>query len=152
MNTFKGDRFQRGHGLGSVFAGLLRSAIPMIHKGAEYIGKEIAHIGFQTARDVLNGEKLKPSLKKNLKTSTSRTKKKLNEKIKSYMTGRGKYVRQRKNVKNKRKTKITKRKGKNRKKKGTQKHDKRFKEVLKNKRKKKVACKRQKKVVTKTLF
>ena len=36
---FAGARFQRGHGLGSVLGGMLRSAMPIIKRGAVALGR-----------------------------------------------------------------------------------------------------------------
>ena len=39
---FAGAQYQRGHGLGSLFGGLLRSAMLLIKRGAVALGKDRA--------------------------------------------------------------------------------------------------------------
>ena len=42
---FQGMRFQRGHGLGGMFKGLLRLATPLLKKGAVELGKTSLRTG-----------------------------------------------------------------------------------------------------------
>ena len=53
---FAGARYQRGHGLGSVFKGLFRTAIPLL-KGP------VLRAGARLAGDVLRGKNMKQALK-----------------------------------------------------------------------------------------
>ena len=53
---FSGARYQRGHGLGSVFKGLWRTAIPLL-KGP------VMRAGARLAGDVLRGKNMKQALK-----------------------------------------------------------------------------------------
>lgn len=53
--VFQGTRMQRGHGLGSVFSGLFRSALPLIARGAKALGKRALQASLQVANDVAEG-------------------------------------------------------------------------------------------------
>ena len=61
---FVGARYQRGHGQGSVFGGLLRSAMPLIKKGAMALGKGALKTGIHIADDVLSGQNIKTAAKR----------------------------------------------------------------------------------------
>ena len=56
---FAGAQYQRGHGLGSLFRSLLRSAMPLIKRGAVALGKGALKTGVRIADDVLSGQSLK---------------------------------------------------------------------------------------------
>ena len=60
---FVGARVQHGHGLGSVFGGLLRSAMPLIEQGAVALGKQALKTGVHIADDVISGHNIKRSPK-----------------------------------------------------------------------------------------
>ena len=62
-----GSKYQKGHGLGSVFSGMLKSALPMIKKGAIGLAKTAAEAGLNIAKDGLEGKNIKNSLANNLK-------------------------------------------------------------------------------------
>ena len=51
---FAGAQYQRGHGLGSRFGGLLRSALPLIKSGAVALGKGALKTGVRIADDVMS--------------------------------------------------------------------------------------------------
>ena len=53
---FQGSRFQRGHGLGSLFKGLFRLATPLLKKGAVELGKT----ALKTGLSALEGDKRRP--------------------------------------------------------------------------------------------
>ena len=38
--VYAGSRYQRGHGLGSIFGGLIKAAMPLLKKGAKTLGRE----------------------------------------------------------------------------------------------------------------
>ena len=59
---FRGQRFQRGAGLGSVFSGLFRSLFPILKTVGKTVGKQALRTGAQVASDVLAGEHIKDSL------------------------------------------------------------------------------------------
>ena len=61
---FAGAQYQRGHGLGSLFGGILRSAMPLIKRGALALGKGGLKTGFRIAGDVLSGQNIKTAAKR----------------------------------------------------------------------------------------
>ena len=61
---FAGAQYQRGHGLGSLFGGLLRSAMPLIKRGAVALGKGALKTGLRIAGDVLSGQNIKKAAKR----------------------------------------------------------------------------------------
>ena len=65
--VFVGARVQRGHGLGSLFGGLIRSAMPLIKRGVLALGKGALKPGLGVAGDVLSGQSIKSSAKRRLK-------------------------------------------------------------------------------------
>ena len=69
---FAGAPYQRGHGLGSLFGGLLRSAMPLIKRGAVALGKGALKTGLRIADDVLSGQSIKRAAKRRV-TDTGKT-------------------------------------------------------------------------------
>ena len=67
LPAFHGARFQRGYGLGSIFKGLFRWALPHLQQGAQVLGKKALQTGVQVAQDVLAGENVKTATKKRAK-------------------------------------------------------------------------------------
>ena len=65
--AFHVARFQRGYGLGSIFKGLFRWALPHLQQGAKVLGKKALQTGVQVAQDVLAGENVKTATKKRAK-------------------------------------------------------------------------------------
>ena len=51
--NFHGARFQRGYGLGSIFKGLFRWAMPHLQQGARVLGEKALQTGVDVAQDVL---------------------------------------------------------------------------------------------------
>jgi hypothetical protein len=45
LGVFAGRRYQRGHGLGSIFGGLFKAAMPLLKKGAKTLGREALKTG-----------------------------------------------------------------------------------------------------------
>jgi hypothetical protein len=43
--VFAGRRYQRGHGLGSIFGGLFKAAMPLLKKGAKTLEREALKTG-----------------------------------------------------------------------------------------------------------
>ena len=64
LPAFYGARFQRGYGLGSIFRGLFRWAVPHLKQGAKMLGKKALQTGVNVAQDVLAGENLKTAVAK----------------------------------------------------------------------------------------
>ena len=57
MPFFSGTRIQRGHGLGNIFSGLVRAAMPLVKSGLKALGKQGMKTGTKIAGDVLRGQK-----------------------------------------------------------------------------------------------
>ena len=47
--VFAGRRYQRGHGLGSVFGGLFKAAMPLLKKGTKTLEREALKINIKQA-------------------------------------------------------------------------------------------------------
>jgi hypothetical protein len=110
MSYFQGERFQRGAGLGSIFSKLFRTATPYLKKGAQYFGNELLDTTFNITDDIMNGEKIKNSVKKRFQESKSRIKNKTKEKFRKILRGNGKNVKIKQTLKRKKKKKVKKRK------------------------------------------
>ena len=67
---YAGAQYQRGHGLGNLFGGLLRSAMPLIKsmplikRGAVALGRGALKTGVRTADDVMSGQSIKTATKR----------------------------------------------------------------------------------------
>jgi hypothetical protein len=61
--VFVGIRYQRGHGLGSIFGGLFKAAMPLLKKGAKTLGREALKPGLNIAGDVVQGRNIKQAAK-----------------------------------------------------------------------------------------
>ncbi|GFV91505.1 uncharacterized protein F54H12.2 [Trichonephila clavipes] len=59
LTHYKGINFQKGFGIGGIFRGLFRAALPFLVKGGKTIGKEVLTTGSRVASDVLSGENFK---------------------------------------------------------------------------------------------
>ena len=64
LPAFRGSRFQQGYGLGSIFKGLFRWAMPHLQQGAKVLGKKAIQTGVQVAQDVLEGNNVNTALAK----------------------------------------------------------------------------------------
>ena len=73
LPVFAGASFQRGHGLGSLFGGLVRMAMPLLKTGAKRLGKEALKAGVGVAGDVLSGQNVKTSMKRHATQAARRT-------------------------------------------------------------------------------
>ena len=71
LPVFAGARVQRGHGLDSLFGGLLRSAAPLIKRGAIALGMRALRVGLHVADDVLSGQNVKESAMRRAKEAGS---------------------------------------------------------------------------------
>ena len=63
LEGFRGTRMQKGYGLGSLFKGFARSALPFVKTGAKILGKNLVNTGANVMMDVIDGKNLKQSLK-----------------------------------------------------------------------------------------
>ena len=61
---FAGAQYQQSHGLGSLFGDLLRSAMPLIKRGAVALGKGALKTGVRIADDVMSGQSIKKATKR----------------------------------------------------------------------------------------
>lgn len=66
---YQGTKYQKGYGLGSIFSGLLKSAVPLLKKGAMALGKTAVKTGVNIAKDSLAGKNLKSAFKDNVKSA-----------------------------------------------------------------------------------
>ncbi len=64
-----GTRYQRGHGLGSIFGGLFNAALHLLKKGAKTLCREALKTGLNIAEDVVAGKNLKQATKSRLKST-----------------------------------------------------------------------------------
>ena len=64
LPAFHGARFQQGFGLGSIFRGLFRWAVPHLQHGAKMLGKKALQTGVDVAQNMLAGENLKTAVTK----------------------------------------------------------------------------------------
>ena len=64
---YAGAKYQQGYGIGSIFGSLLKSALPIIKRGAKSLGKTAIKTGLNVVKDGLSGKNIKQSLKTNLK-------------------------------------------------------------------------------------
>ena len=64
LPAFHGSRFQQGYGLGSIFKGLFRWAMPHLQQGAKVLGKKALQTGAHVAQDVLAGDHVNTALAK----------------------------------------------------------------------------------------
>ena len=67
LPAFRGSRFQQGYGLGSIFKGLFRWAMPHLQQGAKVLGTKALQTGVQVAQDVLDGDDVKTAVSKRAK-------------------------------------------------------------------------------------
>ena len=89
-NVFVGAQRQRGHGLGSFFTGLFRSALPFLSRGALAVGKEALRAGVNILDDVTeNNMSFKDSFKSRMNEGGNNLKRKATEKIHKFMEGGG---------------------------------------------------------------
>ena len=63
LAAFHGGMVQRGHGLGAIFKGLYRWAIPHFHSGMKTVGQRALKEGMGVAQDILNGQTLGDSVR-----------------------------------------------------------------------------------------
>lgn len=61
---FMGARMQRGYGLGSIFKGFIRNALPLAKTGAKILGKSLLKTGANIVKDVVKGKEFKQALKR----------------------------------------------------------------------------------------
>ena len=57
------------YGLGSIFGGLFKAAVPLLKKGAKTLGREALKTGLNITKDVVAGKNLKQAVKSILKST-----------------------------------------------------------------------------------
>ena len=67
--VFAGRRYRRRHGLGSIFGGLFKAAMPLLKKGAKTLGREALKTGLNIAGDVVQERNIKRAAKSRLKST-----------------------------------------------------------------------------------
>ena len=70
--AFRGRRYQRGHGLGSVLGSLFKSILPAAKKVGKTVGKELLRTGAHVASDALAGENVGQSLERHSRKSAAK--------------------------------------------------------------------------------
>ena len=83
LPVFRGNRVQRGHGLGSMFKGLLKSVVPLVKSGAKSLGKQALSTGLDITRDVLSGQNFKDAARQRLRETGTETLRKVQNKMQS---------------------------------------------------------------------
>ena len=63
LPVFIGGRSIRGHGLGSLLAGIGRAVVPLLKRGGKALLREGARTGLQVAQDVMSGQRVGTALK-----------------------------------------------------------------------------------------
>ena len=66
-NYFRGERVMQGHGLGALFSGIFRRALPFIKSGIGYLGRNALRTGADMMDDILEGTAPKKAFKNNIK-------------------------------------------------------------------------------------
>lgn len=61
--VYRGLAVQRGSGLGNILSSAFKFAVPLLKKGATYIGKKLLSTGAKVATDVASGIPIKSALK-----------------------------------------------------------------------------------------
>ncbi len=61
---FRGDRYQRGAGIGNILRGLFRIIVPLAKSAGKSIGREALTAGGKIAKDVLDGERIETAVVK----------------------------------------------------------------------------------------
>ena len=63
ITRYRGERFQRGYGIGGIFKSLARNAIPLFKQGAKVVGKRALQAATEVGQDVLRGKNVRESVK-----------------------------------------------------------------------------------------
>ncbi len=89
-SVFRGAAFQRGHGLGSFLAGMMRTVGPLIRSGAATLGKEALRTGVGFLGDVATGTSdPRAAANARLKRFTETLKRKADNKLERVLSGGG---------------------------------------------------------------
>ena len=66
--VYTGKAVMSGNGIGSIFSGLMRSAMPMLKRGAMAAGKKLLSMGVGVLSDVASGQNFSQSAKSRFKS------------------------------------------------------------------------------------
>ena len=86
---FAGPAYQRGHGIGSLFRGLFRFAMPLLKQGAKAVGRQALQTGIQVAGDMLENRPIKESLRTRVREAGSSLRIKAENKVNQLLNGSG---------------------------------------------------------------
>ncbi|MCP4458742.1 MAG: hypothetical protein GY816_12075 [Cytophagales bacterium] len=81
LPAFEGYAYQKGHGLGSLFKGLLRMITPIAKQAGKAVGKQALHAGASIMEDYASGANLKESAEKHVKRGARALAKKAAKKV-----------------------------------------------------------------------
>src|SRR5258705_1241083 len=87
--VFVGQRYQRGHGLGSFIAGLFRSVMPLITRGLKALGRQALSSGDEVLADVMHGQPLRESFVSRTRDGAQILGGKLKRKLDEFQSGSG---------------------------------------------------------------
>jgi len=91
LPVFRGSPYQKGHGLGSLFSSLARFAVPLLKRGAKYLGRRALQTGVDIARDVMEDKKdWRAATKHRLKSTANTIMDDVEEKIRRQQGGANK--------------------------------------------------------------
>ena len=93
--VFRGAAYQRGHGIGSFFASLFRTILPVVKSAGKALGRQAFRTGLDVLGDVTAGGNLKQSLKRRAGEAGEALKEKTAGKVSKLMEGRGRVGRRR---------------------------------------------------------
>lgn len=90
-HIYIGSPYQRGHGgIGSFLAGLFRTVLPLITRGAKAVGKEALRTGVNIVSDMAaNNTPFKETFHRRMRESGGNLKRKAEEKIEKLLEGSG---------------------------------------------------------------
>src|SRR5258705_2159836 len=87
--VFVGQRYQRGPGLGSFFAGLFRSAMPLITRGLKALGRQALSSGGEVLAEVMHCQPLRESFVSRTRDGAQILGGKLKRKLDEFQSGSG---------------------------------------------------------------
>lgn len=64
LSFFAGPRYQKGSGLGQIFSGLIRGALPLLKSGGKALARSALKTGTQIASDILEGDRVSEAVKR----------------------------------------------------------------------------------------
>jgi|SRR5436190_7257719 len=95
-SVYRGATFQRGHGIGSILGGLIRTFSPLIKSGTSAVGKEALRTGVGFLGDIASGTvRPRHAAGVRFKEFTNTLKRKADEKMERVLSGGGAYKKRR---------------------------------------------------------